>query len=281
MCKWVNNCLGVKVDDYGFTLVNLGTDGYTSEPFILAKQAIQVFFIQDPSNLRWHIVMPGKRHILGVDNVVNEEEYDQFDELPPFSAGIPPIDGDITYYDPTMMKDYGLIHRVPNEGKSKRSRKEPWKKVKGEPYDRVWSAIKVCWNIPNDDAKKTMSKKANETFRRFKSKLTQHFIAKKNNNPKATYGVVNMTHWDEFVVSRESEEFKLKSAKAKASALQNKNPSRLGRTALNELEDTFRHRKSKTCGKMVHTMCYEEIQLQKCLEKSTGDELRGYLPFLE
>ncbi|GJZ93180.1 uncharacterized protein Tco_0665245 [Tanacetum coccineum] len=39
MCKWVNNSSGVKVDDYGFTLVDLGTDGYTSEPFILAKQA--------------------------------------------------------------------------------------------------------------------------------------------------------------------------------------------------------------------------------------------------
>ncbi|GJZ93181.1 ulp1 protease family, C-terminal catalytic domain-containing protein [Tanacetum coccineum] len=117
---------------------------------------------------------------------------------------------------------------------------ESWKKVKGEPYDRVWSAIKVRWNIPNDDAKKTMRKKANEAFRRFKSKLTQQFVVKKNNNPKATYGVVNMTRWDEFVVSRESEEFKLKSDKAKTSALQNKNPSRLGRTALNELEDTWR-----------------------------------------
>nr|GFA11055.1 ulp1 protease family, C-terminal catalytic domain-containing protein [Tanacetum cinerariifolium] len=150
--------------------------------------------------------MPGKRHILGVDNVVDEEEYDQFDELPPFSAGIPPIDGDTTY----LRSDH-------DEG--------------------LW--------VDTPGAKR----------RRFKSKLTQHFIAKKNNNPKATYGVVNMTHWDEFVVSRESEEFKLKSAKAKASAVQNKNPSRLGRTALNELEDTFRHRKSKTCGKMVHTMC--------------------------
>ncbi|GJU90693.1 ulp1 protease family, C-terminal catalytic domain-containing protein [Tanacetum coccineum] len=59
----------------------------------------------------------------------------------------------------------------------------------------------VRWNIPNDDAKKTIRKKANETFRRFKSKLTQQFIVKKNNNPKATYEVVNMTRWDEFVVS--------------------------------------------------------------------------------
>ena len=96
-CKWVNNSSGVKVDDYGFTLVDLETDGYVSEPFILAKQATQVFFVQDPSNPRWHVVMLGKRHILGVDNVVDEEEYDQFDELPPFSAGIPPIDGNTTY----------------------------------------------------------------------------------------------------------------------------------------------------------------------------------------
>nr|GEX09040.1 hypothetical protein [Tanacetum cinerariifolium] len=85
MCKWVNNSSGVKVDDYGFTLIDLGTDGYTSEPFILTKQTTQLLFVQDPSNPKWHIVMSGKRHILGVDNVVDEEEYDQFDELPPFS----------------------------------------------------------------------------------------------------------------------------------------------------------------------------------------------------
>ncbi|GKG15690.1 ulp1 protease family, C-terminal catalytic domain-containing protein [Tanacetum coccineum] len=76
MCKGVNNNSGVKVDDYGFTLVDLGTNGYASEPFILAKQATQVFFVQDPSNPRWHVVMPGKWHILGVDNVVDEDEYD-------------------------------------------------------------------------------------------------------------------------------------------------------------------------------------------------------------
>ncbi|GJT99698.1 hypothetical protein Tco_1110037 [Tanacetum coccineum] len=49
-----------------------------------------------------------------------------------------------------------------------------------------------------------------------------------------------MTRWDEFVVSRQSKEFKLKSAKAKASALQNKNPSRLGHTGLSDMEGTWR-----------------------------------------
>ncbi|KAI3496562.1 hypothetical protein L1887_38927 [Cichorium endivia] len=94
-CKWVDNRRGVKVDDDGFTLVNFSTRGYVSEPFILAKQANQVFFVEDPKDTRWHIVLHGKRRILGVENVVDEEEYNQFDDLPPFSIGIPSSDVDI------------------------------------------------------------------------------------------------------------------------------------------------------------------------------------------
>ena len=32
--------------------------------------------------------MPGKRRIVGVGNVVDEDEYDHVDEIPPFSTGI-------------------------------------------------------------------------------------------------------------------------------------------------------------------------------------------------
>ncbi|XP_076905656.1 uncharacterized protein LOC143561454 [Bidens hawaiensis] len=91
-CKWVNNRTGVQVDKYGFTLVDLATDGYRSEPFVMAKHVTQVFFVKDPSKPRYHIVLQGKRHILGVDNVVNEEEDDHFDDLPPFSVDIEPSD---------------------------------------------------------------------------------------------------------------------------------------------------------------------------------------------
>lgn len=89
-CKWVNNRTGVQVDKYGFTLVDLTTNGYASEPFVLAKHVAQVFFVKDPSKARYHVVLQGKRRILGVDNVVDEEEYDHFDDLPPFSVGIEP-----------------------------------------------------------------------------------------------------------------------------------------------------------------------------------------------
>ncbi|XP_021991893.1 uncharacterized protein LOC110888688 [Helianthus annuus] len=89
-CKWVNNHTGVIVDKYGFTQVDLATNSYASEPFILAEQVTQVFFVNDLSKRRYHIVLQGKRRILGVDDVVDEEEYNQFDDLPPFSVDVQP-----------------------------------------------------------------------------------------------------------------------------------------------------------------------------------------------
>ncbi|XP_071704872.1 uncharacterized protein [Rutidosis leptorrhynchoides] len=55
-CKWVDNDRGVQVDEDGFTTVNLSTNGYNEEPFILAKIVTQVFFIEDPKDCRWHVV---------------------------------------------------------------------------------------------------------------------------------------------------------------------------------------------------------------------------------
>ncbi|GJV99674.1 transposon protein, CACTA, En/Spm sub-class [Tanacetum coccineum] len=56
-CKWVNNTRGVKVDNDNFTCVNLSINGYLSDPFILAKQATQVFYVEDLKDKRWHIVL--------------------------------------------------------------------------------------------------------------------------------------------------------------------------------------------------------------------------------
>ncbi|KAL4556790.1 hypothetical protein LXL04_034951 [Taraxacum kok-saghyz] len=64
-CKWVENQRRVKVDND-------------------ATQAAQVFYVEVPKDSRNHIVMHSKRHIIGVDNVVDAEEYNQFDELPHF-----------------------------------------------------------------------------------------------------------------------------------------------------------------------------------------------------
>ena len=56
-CNWVENNNGIKVDDLGFTLVNLKRIGFKSDSFILGSQAKQVFYIEDPEDPVWSIVL--------------------------------------------------------------------------------------------------------------------------------------------------------------------------------------------------------------------------------
>jgi hypothetical protein len=56
-CKWVDSNNGVQVDDYGFMKVGLNRVGYRDEPFILALQATQVFYVTDPADDKWSIVL--------------------------------------------------------------------------------------------------------------------------------------------------------------------------------------------------------------------------------
>ncbi|CAM8953817.1 unnamed protein product [Rhodiola kirilowii] len=48
-CKWVNNS-AVCTDEYGMTFVDFRREGSKDEPFIMAEQARQVFYIRDPSD---------------------------------------------------------------------------------------------------------------------------------------------------------------------------------------------------------------------------------------
>ena len=81
LCKWVD-LKEVIVDKYGRTCVNLKNMDYPGDLFILASQATKIFYVTDTLNEGYHVVMFGKRRILGVENVVDEEEYNQFDDLP-------------------------------------------------------------------------------------------------------------------------------------------------------------------------------------------------------
>ncbi|XP_074277406.1 uncharacterized protein LOC141601045 [Silene latifolia] len=83
-CMWVDRNKGVRVDKMGFTLVDLAREGYKSEPFIMASQAKQIFYIKDPANEKWSIVLHGKKKFVGKE-VMDEVD----DELPPFPSGLP------------------------------------------------------------------------------------------------------------------------------------------------------------------------------------------------
>jgi hypothetical protein len=51
---------------------------------VLVKHVAQVFYIPDTINKRLKVVIPEKQWIVGVENAIDEEEFDQFDEIPPF-----------------------------------------------------------------------------------------------------------------------------------------------------------------------------------------------------
>jgi Transposase family tnp2/Domain of unknown function (DUF4218)/Domain of unknown function (DUF4216) len=104
-CQWVKLTSGGVIVDptYGMTTVDLSNTGYRDEPFVLAKDVTQVFYVMDMSskqkkgiskkrersennNPKRHIVLPGKRKIMGVEDVTDEEDYNQFDDIPPFTV---------------------------------------------------------------------------------------------------------------------------------------------------------------------------------------------------
>ena len=108
-CQWVKNPTGgITTDKFGMTTVDLNKIGYKDEPFVLANDVTQVFYVKDMSSKppiikksddkgvvnnepKRHIVLPGKRKIVGVEDKTDiSEDYDQFDGLPPFSVKIDP-----------------------------------------------------------------------------------------------------------------------------------------------------------------------------------------------
>ncbi|KAA0054271.1 hypothetical protein E6C27_scaffold131G002270 [Cucumis melo var. makuwa] len=71
-CDWVDTKNGVRVDNLGFTLVDLNRTGHYLESFILVSQVRQVFYVKDPSDGRWSVVMKPQEKDF-VDNCYNDE----------------------------------------------------------------------------------------------------------------------------------------------------------------------------------------------------------------
>jgi hypothetical protein len=75
---------GVEIDDYGFTIIDLTNVGHKDEPSVLTTIVAQVFYILDPKDEKKYIVVPEKQWVVRVDDVADQEEYNQCDEAPFF-----------------------------------------------------------------------------------------------------------------------------------------------------------------------------------------------------
>jgi len=87
-CKWLDSNTGVHVDDLDFTLVDLAKIGSKEDPFIMAYQAKQVFYVKDPSNERWSVVIHGQNEF-DVDN--RDDSIAQYADNPSLCRQLPPM----------------------------------------------------------------------------------------------------------------------------------------------------------------------------------------------
>jgi len=58
--KWVDSNSGVGKDDLDPTLVDFNKMNDTNEPFIMASQVRQIFYVTDPANQKCSIVLEGR-----------------------------------------------------------------------------------------------------------------------------------------------------------------------------------------------------------------------------
>ena len=92
---------GVTVDkEYGMTTVDLNNSGFKDEPFVLAADVSQVFYVKDMSTKpkrgknddhsiinepKCHIVLSGKRNIVGIEDKSDMSgDYERDDRILPF-----------------------------------------------------------------------------------------------------------------------------------------------------------------------------------------------------
>ena len=62
-CKWVG-LDGVKIDKHGMTTMELGLLAYEEEPFVLARNVAQVFYVKDQADKDLQMALQGKRKIV-------------------------------------------------------------------------------------------------------------------------------------------------------------------------------------------------------------------------
>jgi hypothetical protein len=89
------------------TTMDLNNLAYKDEPFVLANDVAQVFYVKDMSTKprkrkdkqtntsydepQCHIVLLGKRNIVGLeDTTYMSEDYNKFHEIPPFRVNTDP-----------------------------------------------------------------------------------------------------------------------------------------------------------------------------------------------
>lgn len=90
-CDWVENNNGIKVDELGFTLANLGRIGFRNDQFVMANLVKQVFYVEDPLDSMWSVVLSTPNRDYN-DCASDDELGDIVIDHEPFTRGMPAVE---------------------------------------------------------------------------------------------------------------------------------------------------------------------------------------------
>ncbi|KAL0561546.1 hypothetical protein IC582_001980 [Cucumis melo] len=200
-CDWVDNRSGVKVDELGFTIVDLKRIGHKSDSFILATQAKQVFYVQDSANPKWSVVLTSPQRTIEEDffedeigDMLQECGYETIKRMPNVDTPNETDDTNSTYI------------RHDCEGR--------WVE-KGMPLlcFIMYLFLEFMSFDLQPNAKHSILMSALRKFRTFKTTLTQKYILPSKDQPSLLqfpskiYSHINQEDWESFVDARLSEEW--------------------------------------------------------------------------
>ncbi|KAL4567854.1 hypothetical protein LXL04_023450 [Taraxacum kok-saghyz] len=238
MCEWVDN-RAVTRDALGFTVVNFERLGSQTEPFILATQAKQVFYVQDQENENLSVVgvTPHKMY-----------KYELNDEA-----------GDMLEFDPTVAQDLAVLDldddflcsRPDGEGilvvfcvmasDSSTSDQDEASKPRGP---TITSKSKKMYFLLDPKSRKHVLRSVGTKWWNFKHYLFKKFIEPFTEDPEANilnrpemYPYLKKDDWRLFVAQRLSKPWLEKSAYGKAVRAQHRYNHRMSRKGYSRLLD--------------------------------------------
>ncbi|KAL8096320.1 hypothetical protein AgCh_037326 [Apium graveolens] len=202
-CKWFDIRHGVRVDESGFTLVDFNRFGHEDDPFILATQVKQVFYIRDPADVRWSIVLQDIR-LMDQDEDRREQNREEDREQ----------DREQSSEELVKKRSRGSVVRFQVDINI-----ESWDLVNQGLKDAIWEDIKTRWKL-DDSRKKNVLERAGKQWRDFKGKLTKNYF-REGKDPCEKYSFITEDTWKTSKQRRETAEFKEISEKAKESQKHN------------------------------------------------------------
>ncbi|XP_078150750.1 uncharacterized protein LOC144546092 [Carex rostrata] len=224
-------------DEDGFILVDFSKAGYKDDPFILARQATQVFYVTDPADRSRHVVLPEMESGSDHDGIVLasikkrgrgpnriKEKFNEKDKTLELDKFFRPV---VTRETTSFSTDFGILVRreIP-------IRFQLWKDVPDEYKQKIWEILKVSWKLPEKvEVKKYYYQKMAACHRKFRSELTKLF--REGETPDFDRLQIEEKDWKEFVEYRMTAEFDAASQIGTENQTHNKYPHFLGSRGYN------------------------------------------------